>query len=226
MPSFSLRRTAGVAFAASCLAWAPPAAAQEPPAAEVTVHLKAPRGTELQRLLVDDSWETVCVAPCDRELSTAFVYRVDAPWILSSSSFRLASGTSGETIAVDPGYVGLRIAGTLLAVLGTPVVAVGTVLTAVFLPIWAGSGFAPQTGGDFNLPGLVGVSLGITAVGAVPLVAGILLLRQHTTVRQSPDAPIVPSDASYLVRAPSWERRPEWTPAPTAVGFPLLTGRF
>ena len=205
-------------------------ASQEPLPERVLVHLEAPKGTLLQQQVSPEDWRSVCVAPCDRYMPTAFPYRVDAAGMLTSPSFELHNhGASSESLVVDAAYVGARRAGFALVILGAPVETLGALL---FLSGAADGGFGPQSEEGFarlrsSLDSFA-IDVGVVgmAVGAALLIPGILLLQRRTTVRQDTDLAQVVSTSSPWTRTPLWARTTEWTPAPPPAGLPLLTGRF
>jgi len=67
----------------------------------------------------DDDWGTACSAPCDKQLSTAYWYRIAGGGLRTSSQFSL-HGEAGarKTLRVSPASTGWFIAGVVAAPVG------------------------------------------------------------------------------------------------------------
>ncbi len=206
---------------------APPADAA--PKSEVWVHLEAPDGVSLQQDVTnDDNWRTVCAAPCDKLLPTAFYYRVTGGGIRSSADFALrgAPGTR-ERLVVDGasksalvlGIVGLSVGG-LSAYIGLFVAAIG-----------ASAGLAADgDGGGNSGSNAAGVGLAMMGIGVLAAAGGLALVvsNSSTTVDQS-----MGGNQAGLVLPGPWTRTPTWSAAaieqknlPPVMGIPIFSGRF
>jgi hypothetical protein len=218
-------------------AFSTPAAAQQSPPGEepkaepapdrVWVHVDAPGGTVLEQAVADDeSWRTVCVAPCDLFVPAGSAYRVNGDWIIASEAFTFDRSLGRVNLSVNAAHVLPRVLGSMTLVVGIAVAGVGAFFAVLSGGIWAGEGFAPYSGQGFNLPGFVGVSSAIMAVGAVPLIGGIVLIDRKTTVTEDR------ADANHTAQGSPWTRDPSWAGvpalklAPTMAGIPLIGGRF
>lgn len=196
------------------------ALAQDTPG-EVWVHLDAPEGVVLQRDTTnDDDWETVCRAPCDQRLSTAFNYRVTGGGIKASADFTLYRAPVTRVTLVVDGASKTESAVGLVGVAG------GAVALPVGLVIWffealhdSFQGGSTTAGGEATM-----------AIGAVALVGGLglVIANRRTEVRQDLGA-----NEARVPPPVAWSRAPVWGAAsqeqrrlPPVVGVPIFGGRF
>jgi hypothetical protein len=199
------------------------------PKSEVWVHLEAPDGVLLQQDVTnDDNWRTVCAAPCDKLLPTAFYYRVTGGGIRSSADFVLrGSPGTRERLVVDGasksalvlGIIGLS-AGGLAAYIGLFVAAAG-----------ASAGLVSDgDGGSGGSSNAAGVGLAMLGIGVLAAAGGLALVvsNSSTTVDQS-----VGGNQAGLVMPGPWTRTPTWSAAaieqknlPPVMGIPIFSGRF
>jgi hypothetical protein len=77
---------------------------------------------------VVDSWEFVCKAPCDQRVDPHRIYRVMGDGIIPSKDFNLAPGSPKVTLRVSPASHGTRVAGAVLASVGSVFVATAALL--------------------------------------------------------------------------------------------------
>jgi hypothetical protein len=201
---------------------APPAPAAKPeaPPSDVWVHLDASEGVLLQQDTTnDDNWRTVCLAPCDKLLPTAFHYRVTGGGIKSSADFALqAPRGTHDTLVVTGASKAASVVGIVGMAVGIPVGAVA------LLGYLAGTAFGGYTG-DGN-----GAFLAVIGVATVLVVGGALLhgANKTTTVNQRLGA-----SQTGLLQPGSWSATPTWNTSvtepkdlPPAVGIPIFNARF
>jgi hypothetical protein len=197
-----------------------PAAKPEPPPSEVWVHLEASDGVLLQQDIAnDDDWRTVCSAPCDKLLPTAFYYRVTGGGIKSSANFALqAPRGTHETLVVDGASKAASVVGIVGMAVGIPVGAVA------LLGDLAGAAFGGYTG-DGN-----GVFLAATGIAALLVVGGGLL---HGANKRTHVSQRLGASQTGVLQPGSGSTTPMWSAAatepknlPPIVGFPIFGGRF
>jgi hypothetical protein len=125
-----------------------------------------------RRSLVDvDAWRPACPAPCDRQIGAeGFEFRVVAPGMTPSNSFRIAPGYGQARLKVSGGSDTTRTLGLSLLVGGLPVTLGGMTLF--------GLGTVEDRDG-LRTAGIVTLAVGATAV----LVSLPVLLAGSTTVR-------------------------------------------
>jgi hypothetical protein len=211
---------------------APPVGPVEPspppdkPPSGVWVHLDAPMGALLLRRTTDFAdWETVCWAPCDKLLATAFRYRVGGGGISLSTEFSLsASPGTHETLTVSGASKGLFVLGGFGMVAGGIVVASGLYLEFSFV---VGS-YLLEVPFDWSANGSLAL-LAVVGLGALVFTGGAALVHAsaHTTVTQHLDAGRVGSPLpSFWTKTPTWSTAPEQRNLPPAAGIPIFSGRF
>jgi hypothetical protein len=125
-----------------------------------------------QRSIVDaDAWRSACAAPCDREIAAeGLEFRVVAPDMTPSNSFRIAPGYGQARLKVSGGAEGTRTLGLSLLIGGLPVTFGGMTL------------FGLGTVEDRD--GLRTVGIATLAVGATAVLVSLpVLLAGSTTVR-------------------------------------------
>jgi hypothetical protein len=204
-----------------------PSAAPPPPSAMVYVHIEGDSDVQLlQDKNGSGDWATVCYAPCDKQMPTGPMYRVDSPSMKTSNSFHLTATDNGqhESIAVHG-------ASTPLFVLGCIAVPVGGIAAYFGLILGlTGSLVSSTTGGGGG--GLEAAGWLTLAVGAGAVVVGVLLVisNMKTTVSQDVAGP---GATGLLVRPDAYKRMPAWSDPspidrliPPAIGVPILTGHF
>jgi hypothetical protein len=202
-----------------------PAAKPPPPASDVWVHLEASDGIVLQQDRTnDDDWQTVCAAPCDRQLPTNFYYRVTGGGIKSSADFALhAPQGTREKLTVDGasksafvlGIVGL-VGGLVVGYLGLVVVDVGASESVL---------------GEGNSSGTTGAGLAMMGIGAVAAIGGLILVIANAKTKVGQD--LGTSQAGLVLPVASSTRASIWATAPSEqrslppiAGIPILSGRF
>jgi hypothetical protein len=196
-----------------------PAANGERPS-EVWVHLDASGGVLLQQDVTnDDDWQTVCAAPCDRLLPTAFFYRVAGDDTKSSADFALrAPRGTRETLVVDRASKSAFVWG-LVGVVGGPL----TLLTGEVFVFSLLAGDGPN-------PPILYAGFAMMGIGVIATVGGIVLMvsNARTKVKQDFGA----SQTGILSPAPS-TTAPTWFTGltepktlPPIMGIPIVSGRF
>jgi hypothetical protein len=187
---------------------------------KVWVHLDASEGVLLQQDITnDDHWRTVCLAPCDKLLPTAFYYRVTGGGIKSSAAFALqAPRGTHDTLVVNGASKAASVVGIVGMAVGIPVGAIA------LLGDLAGAAFGGYTG-DGN-----GVFLAVTGIATLLVVGGALLhgANKRTQVNQRLGA-----SQTGVLQPGSWSATPTWKTSvtepkdlPPAVGIPIFSGRF
>ena len=173
----------------------------------------------------DDDWQTVCAAPCDKLLSTAFYYRIAGGGLKASGDFALhAQPGAHETLIVDGASKGSFALGIVALAAGIVAAYVGLIVVDV--------GFLQSSvdGGGGSDNGTVGAGVAVMVVGAVAALGGLLLTiaNSRTKVKQ-----VLGGDSSGLLLPGSWTPTPPWSASPTAqkgqpptIGIPLFSGRF
>jgi hypothetical protein len=198
----------------------PQAPEKEEVESKVWVHLDASEGVLLQQDITnDDHWRTVCLAPCDKLLPTAFYYRVTGGGIKSSAAFALqAPRGTHDTLVVNGASKAASVVGIVGMAVGIPVGAIA------LLGDLAGAAFGGYTG-DGN-----GVFLAVTGIATLLVVGGALLhgANKRTQVNQRLGA-----SQTGVLQPGSWSATPTWKTSvtepkdlPPAVGIPIFSGRF
>jgi len=192
------------------------------PADGVWVHIEAPGDVRLQQdMTADGGWATVCSAPCDRSLPTAYNYRIVSDGLRPSDDFTLhAAGGGRETVKVHGASKAAYALGMIGLVGGGAVAFVG--LVGGYFGWFFSSIGSPRAFPDWVLP-VAGVSAGVAAVGF-----GLVLANKKTTVSRD-----VGRVKPALRPSNSWKRLPNWKDAapeqkglPPAAAMPILGGRF
>jgi hypothetical protein len=183
---------------------------QQAPRAMTLVHVDGPPGATIQALdpAGTMAWKDVCEGACDRDLPTDGLYRIDAPGIRRSRSFKIEGARSNLTVdaATSTGFVG----GLSLLIVGGAAFIVGINLLLLGVDVGIVNS---QTSNDFVTAGLVVGGVGIASM----IVGGILFggnLRTKVT-------------GATTVRVPAWRDFPQ---APSsramALSFPAISGSF
>jgi hypothetical protein len=212
---------------------APAAAKPATQASMVWVHIEGPEDVHLQQDTTgDDDWETVCTAPCDKQLPTAYYYRVTGSGIKASREFTLHAQPGGhETLNVN----GASKAWFIIGVIALPAgLVVGYIGLIVGLVGSAAKSVDQSTGATTtsqnNASDVAGVGWTMFGVGVAAAIGGLVLLIANWKTGVSQDissqtGSIAPSDA--WKRLPTWkEAGPEQRAMPTAVGIPVFSGTF
>jgi hypothetical protein len=219
-----------------------PVTARIPEASEaagptVWVHLEGSEAAELQQDPVGDHrrWITVCSAPCDKAVSSAFSYRIAGDGIRNSRVFSLhpASGNR-ETIEVDEGSKAGFVLGIVGASVGSLAMAVGFMVVLLSTLTESLDGSQDRSGRDLGFA-FIGVGLAGVIGGAVAIATNA-----RSKVTEGPVASPASRDASLpslwaiapgaadlkgmlkeTVRDVALDRA-----LPPMVGVPLFGGRF
>ena len=198
----------------------PRAPEKEEAESKVWVRLDASEGVLLQQDVTnDDHWRTVCLAPCDKLLPTAFHYRVTGGGIKPSADFALqAPRGTHDTLVVDGASKAASVVGIVGMAVGIPVGAVA------LLGDLAGALFGGYTG-DGN-----GVFLAVTGIATVMVVGGALLHGANKTTKVNQR---LGASQTSVLQPGSWSATPTWNTSatepknlPPAVGIPIFSARF
>jgi hypothetical protein len=195
------------------------------PSATAYVHLEAPDGARLQ--VLDDGWQDVCTAPCDRPLPLEKEYRISGSGIKDSSSFGIrAQNGQHVTITVNAASTGWFIFGAIAAPVGLVVGYLGLIIGVVATAADSVSG--PQTG---PAAGVAATGWTMFGVGVVMVVGGIVLL--VTNWKTGTDQQVSTPTQGKLVPLDAWKRLPVWnqpTPeqkaTPLSTSIPIFSGSF
>lgn len=204
----------------------PPAVSATPSASgNVFVHMDASRD-DLE-LEMDSggamNWEVVCTAPCDREVPTGRIYRINGSGVRKSKPFALqVPAGSRVTLTVDHGTTAGFVGGIILTTLGSPIVFIGALVTL------AGAAYTGNGSGAIVAGGLV-----VTGVGAALMVPGIVLVANNsgTTVKESTGRPAQGDAGSVMRTAELPSRTPTWHSMegpknPAAPSVPIFSMSF
>jgi hypothetical protein len=185
------------------------------------VHVDAPEGVVVQQdTMNDDTWETVCTAPCDQLLQKGFPYRITGDGIRPSDGFvLLAPSGTRERLVVNA-------ASNVRFVLGKVGLATGG-LVAGMAGLYYLIGFTP------GFPGYSGngdmVLIGAMGIGALVFVGGALLYFGNKSTQVTQD--LGATRAGIVLPGLSTTRG--WSTAateprglPPVLGFPIFSGRF
>jgi hypothetical protein len=204
------------------------APAPPPPSVMVYVHIEG--GDDVQ-LLQDKTgngdWATVCYAPCDKQLPTGPMYRVDSPSMKTSNSFHLTASDAGQHESIS-----VHGASTPLFVLGCIAVPVGGIAGYFGLILGlTGSLVSSSTGGSAG-GGVEAAGWAAFAIGAGAVVVGVLLVISNMKTTVSQDV-AVQGATGQLVPSDAYKRMPSWTDPspidrviPPVIGVPILSGHF
>jgi hypothetical protein len=213
---------------------APAPAKTATPSTMVWVHIE---GTEDARLQQDttgnDDWRTVCTAPCDKQLPTAYWYRIVGNGIKTSKEFSLEAPTGGhETITVNGanktwfiiGVIAMPVGG-IVAYIGLLVGLVGSIGSTTSTAV--GDTQSKQISDSTAATGWT-----MLGIGAAAAVGGLILTIANWRTGVSQDVAgqqtgSLQSDAWRRVPSPTWkDASPEQKALPPAVAFPVWSGRF
>lgn len=183
----------------------------------------------------NDNWAPVCTAPCDRQVSTAYWYRIAGNGVRASSHFMLQGPIGAhETLTVAQASNGKFIAGVVLAPVGGIVAYVGLVL-GVFGTIAANSHTTtPNADGTTTTntvipPGVAAAGWTMFGVGAAAGIAGLVIaiFNWKTSVTQNTGVQTAALNEVWKMPAPTWrEPSPEQRAAPPPLAAPIFTGQF
>jgi hypothetical protein len=205
----------------------------------VWVHLEGSETAELQQDAIGDHkrWITVCSAPCDKAVPSAFTYRIGGEGIRNSRVFSLhPSSGNRETIDVDEGSKAGFVLGIVGASLGSMAMAAGLLVVLInsVTDSLDGGGTPDRSGQEAGFA-LIGVGLAGVIGGAVAIATNA-----RTKVAEGPAAQgasllppggltLVPGAASGALKSvfPATTRDVALERAlPPAVGIPLFGGTF
>ncbi len=196
---------------------AAPLPAQTPGASSVWVHIQGSDSAELQQDTGDHRhWETVCSAPCDQAVSSAFAYRIGGDGIRNSKVFRLRGDR--ETLDVDEGSKTTFVLGIVGVSVGGASLLIGCFVLLI-------NGLVEDVGGSTSgTSSAEGIGLGFVGVGLAGVVGGAVAIgsNAHTGVTQGVSAPA----AAWLPTTQDARRDAAWTARPPAVAIPIVSGRF
>jgi hypothetical protein len=211
----------------------------------VWVHLQGSQVAELQQDTVGDRkhWQTVCAAPCDKEVSPAFAYRIAGDGIRNSRVFSL-HGQDGdrETIDVDEGSTSGFVLGIVSVSVGAFAMAVG--LFVVLINSLSDTLDGGNTSNSGEETGWV-----ISGIGLAGVIGGAFAIATNARTRVAPGvAPgaAPPSPAAWLLPGGGPIEAPGFTggwkdaildarrgagpgralPPVVGVGIPLFGGTF
>jgi hypothetical protein len=160
----------------------------------VWVHLQGSEAAELQQDTVGDRkhWQTVCVAPCDKEVSSAFAYRISGDGIRNSRVFSIhAQAGDRETIDVDE-------ASTAGFVLGIVSVGVGSFVMAVGLFVVLINSLADTVGGGSTSNSGEETGWLISGIGLAGVIGGAVAIATNARTKVAPG--VAPSSpAAWLL---------------------------
>jgi hypothetical protein len=194
----------------------------------IRVRLDGPAGARLEQDLDSihhSDWQTICEAPCEARVDSAFDYRVAGGLMKASKDFALRAPDGGhEVLRVDAasklwfavGGVGIG------AGAGTFGFAASVLLSS---PLLSSSLGGPGLTTD-QLDGL----LLLGGIGAAVAIGGYALMRAHrsTTVSQDVGASVATPGAPSAGGAPSlsWKAVPSWASVPSTAVVPVVRLSF
>ena len=158
----------------------------------------------------ENAWTTVYTGPCDRALPSDALYRIDAPGMRRSSTFRIEGPST--RLEVHPASSAAHTGGLIMLIGGGVVLVNG--LSFLLVATLDQDILTPDSYNTFMIVGGV-----LTAVGAaVGIVGGVLLASNLRTKITS---------GATTVRVPAWRDAPALLPSRIgAVTFPALSGTF
>ncbi|HLK41681.1 MAG TPA: hypothetical protein VKU41_33265 [Polyangiaceae bacterium] len=214
---------------------APAAATPKPAGATSKVWVHIDGGSDDVRLQQDqsgdDDWITVCSAPCDKELPTAFYYRIVGDGIKASGEFTLhAQPGEHETVEAHGasktwfiiGIIAIPV-GLIAAYVGFAVGIVGTLLST-----------ANNISGtsSTNSDAAAGLGWTILALGLGAAVGGLVLVIVNAKTGTTQHLGTA-SATTGLLLGDAWKRVPTWREPsaeqralPPILGIPLVAGTF
>ena len=201
-------------------------------ASSVWVHIEGADDVRLQQDRTgDDDWMTVCSAPCDKELPTAFYYRVVGDGIKASSEFTLhAQPGEHESIEVHGASKAWFIIGIVAIPIGLVVAYIG--LFVGFIGTAASTINSVNGASTTNSDNAAGVGWTMLALGLGAAVGGLVLAivnaKTGTTQRLGN-----PSPTTGLLLSDAWKRVPTWRDPsaeqralPPVLAAPIFAGTF
>jgi hypothetical protein len=189
------------------------------------VHIEGPEDARLQQDTTgNDDWLTVCTAPCDKEMPTAYYYRVVGDGIKASGEFTLhAQPGDHETLDVHG-------ASKPWFVIGVVAIPIGLVVGYIGLIVGVIGSAVSSVDQSSQANNTAGVGWTMFGLGAGAAIGGLVLVivNWKTGVSQqvgTPQTGLLLSDA--WKRVPTWkDTAPEEKALPAAVGIPIFGGRF
>ena len=190
--------------------------------APVFVHLAGSEGAELQEDKVGDHrhWVTVCVAPCDKAVSSEFSYRIAGDGIRNSRVFTLhAENGDREILTIDESSSSAFVAGIIVTSVGGAAIFVGAFVVAI------GS---IQTGleslsGSQEDHGTETAGLGIMAVGLAAVIGGVVTIVSNARTGVTPGSVSPPAGWLTPMVRTSDARSERRRDAPWGASFPPMT---
>jgi hypothetical protein len=206
-------------------------AAALPPASpsNVWVHLDASDDVRLQQDRTnDDDWVTVCSAPCDIQLPTAYYYRVAGGGLKASGEFTLhAQPGERETLDVHGASKGWFVLGVVAIPVGLLVGYIGLIVGAFGTLVSTASSASGQPSSAAN--NAAGVGWTMFGIGLVAAAGGLILVIANWKTSVSQDI----GARTGLLLPDSWKRLPTWREAtpeqkalPQVMGIPIVSGQF
>jgi hypothetical protein len=229
-PSAALAQAAPAPADAPSTAPAPPAA-NATPEPQVFVHLEGSDDAELQEDKVGDHrhWVTVCVAPCDKAVSSEFSYRIAGDGIRNSRVFNLhAESGDRETLTIDESSKSAFVAGIVVASLGGATALVGT-FVALVGSLEAGIQSLGTSEVDHSTET---AGLGIVIVGLAGAIAGAVVIASNARTGVTPRSVsaaagwITPVGRTSEARTNARRDGPWAAAFPPVAGVPLFSGHF
>ncbi len=206
----------------------------------VWVHLVGSETAELQQDTVGDHkhWITVCTAPCDKAVPSAFSYRVGGEGIRNSRVFSLhpANG-SRETIDVDEGSKAGFVLGIVGASVGVLAVSIGLIVVlASSITASFDGGESPDRSGQQTGFAIMGIGLAGVIGGAVAIATNARTKVTEGPASQGASLPASPGGGWALAPGASGAPRSVFQDTrrdvaldralPPMVGIPLYGGTF
>jgi hypothetical protein len=203
----------------------------------VWVHIEGSDDATLEQDTTgNDDWAAVCTAPCDRQVSTAYWYRIAGGGIKASSQFTLRGPIGAhETLTVSPASKGWFIAGIVAVPVGGLVAYVGLIVGLAGSLGQAASQSNGSNGSTGNTQasnvsgGVAAVGWTMLAVGGIAAIGGLVLAISNwkTSVQQDAGAQTAALNEAWRLPAPTWrEASPEQRATPPAPALPVFTGTF
>jgi hypothetical protein len=201
----------------------------------VWVHIEGSDDAQLEQDTTgNDDWSIVCAAPCDRQVSTAYWYRITGGGIKSSSQFTLKGPIGAhETLTVSPASKGWFIAGVIAVPVGGLVAYIGLILG---LAGSLGASETTTTNGMTSSTQTAKVSDGVAAtgwtmlaVGGIAAVGGLILAISNWKTYVNQDSGVQAAALNEVLKmpAPTWrEASPEQRAVPPTLALPVFTGQF
>ena len=214
-----------IALAFASVVFFAPLAARADARTRAFVHLAGNDDATIERRGASGRWETVCYAPCNRELPLGVEFRIAGDGIRGSRPFFL--DRDKPRIELDAGVASTHghRAGVALAAVGGGVAVGGlSMIAAAYYAQWENNQLLGAFGRDTPLDmGWVIAGIVTTAFGAVLAASGIVMAVQHgkSSVEQ------VAYEPATAPRAPTWREASAGPTVPARpTTFSIFSGRF